>query len=91
MTSTSAVISNRGRYTVFTSGDEELTFIAPYSLQRYEKVLEWDAGYLVVTALYDQHADPVEEYIDLVPVLKNLLMDPDEFLEPIKRVEVSRG
>ena len=33
----------------------------------------------------------VEEYIDLVPVLKNLLMEPDRFLDPIEFVEVSHG
>jgi hypothetical protein len=30
-----------------------------------------------------------EEYIDLVPILENLLMDVPAFLSPIKKVEVS--
>ena len=30
-----------------------------------------------------------EEYIDLVPILQNLYIDPDPFLAPIKSVEVS--
>ena len=31
-----------------------------------------------------------EDYIDLIPVLENLYIDADEFLEPIKKVRVSR-
>lgn len=30
-----------------------------------------------------------EEYIDLVPILENLYIDPDWFLAPIKNVEVN--
>lgn len=89
MTDTNAVLSNRGRYTVFSSGDEELTFVAPYSLERYEDVVEWDKGYLVVLARYAHADEPVEEYIDLVPVLRNLRMDVEDFLGPIKHVAVS--
>lgn len=91
MTGRSATLSNRGDYTVFSSGDEELVFAAPYSLERYEDVLEWDHGYLVVLARYAHSDKLVEEYIDLVPVLRNLLMDPDGFLGPIERVEVANG
>ena len=29
-----------------------------------------------------------EEYIDLLPVLKDLYIDPEQYLKPIKRVEV---
>lgn len=91
MTSSHATLSNRGRYTIFSSGDEELTIIAPHSLLHYESVVEWDHGYLVVMARYACDEEPVEEYIDLVPVLKNLFMDPDGFLDPIEFVEVLHG
>ena len=47
MSDSKAYIGNDGRYTVFTYGDERLKFIAPYSLERYEKVKNWDNGYLV--------------------------------------------
>jgi len=30
-----------------------------------------------------------EEYIDLVPVLRNLCIDADEFLRPIENVRIS--
>ena len=29
-----------------------------------------------------------EEYIDIRPILRNLLIDPKQFLAPIKKVEV---
>ena len=86
--SRSAELSNTGPYTVFKAGDECLTFAAPYSLERYVDVLEWDAGYLVVTAKYSHSEEPVEEYIDLLPVLENLLIDPEPFLSSIDSVEV---
>ena len=83
-----AYLSNEGRYTIFKFGDKRLKFIAPYSLERYLTVKEWDNGYIVVDTKYTHDADPVEEYIDLVPILENLLMDKQAFLLPIKTVEV---
>ena len=41
---------------------------------------EWDKGYLVVIAKY--------KYIDLVPILQNLYYDVDEFLTPVKEVQI---
>jgi hypothetical protein len=64
-------------------------FIAPYSLERYEKVIEWDHGYIVVLTKYSHNKEPEEEYIDLLPILQALYMNEDEFLQPIKNVEVS--
>lgn len=81
-------MSSRGRYTIFRCGDMELKFIAPYSLERYEEIVEWDHGYLVVLAKYSHNQEPEEEYIDLIPVLKALYMDEEKFLKPIKNVEV---
>jgi hypothetical protein len=66
----------------------ELKFIAPYSLERYKEIVEWDHGYLVVLAKYSHNQEPEEEYIDLIPVLKALYMDEEKFLKPIKNVEV---
>ena len=83
-----AYLSNKGRYTIFRYGDMELRFIAPYSLERYERVVEWDHGYLVVLTKYSHNQDLEEEYIDLLPVLNALYMDAELFLKPIKNVEV---
>ena len=83
-----AYLSNEGRYTVFSFGETRLKFIAPYSLERYESVVQWDKGYLVVMAKYAHNNDLEEEYIDLIPILRSLYITPDEFLKPIKKVEV---
>jgi len=56
-------------------------------LERYTRVLEWDHGYLVVMAKYTGMGE-TEEYIDLIPILKNLYFDVDEFLRPIKEVGI---
>jgi hypothetical protein len=82
-----AYLSSKGRYTIFKFGDTELKFIAPYSLERYEKVVEWNHGYLVVMTKY-KNLDEVEEYIDLLPILQNLYYDIDAFLNQIKEVRV---
>lgn len=81
-----AYLINRGEYTVFTYGDRSLTFLTSKSLERYTQVKEWDNGYLVVMAKYKMR--PEEEYIDLIPILENLYMDPESFLKPIQSVEV---
>ena len=83
-----AYLSNEGRYTVFRFRDESLKFIAPYSLVKYENIKEWDNGYLVVMTRYSHSKELIEEYIDLLPVLKNLYIDSESFLKPIKNVEL---
>ena len=88
MNSREAYLSNVGNYTVFKYNDYVIRFLAPYSLERYTRVKEWDNGYLVVEAKYGHNPTPEEEYIDLVPILENLYLDVDKFLKPIKRVEV---
>ena len=70
-----AYLGNDGRYTVFRFGNQQLKFIAPYSLERYVQVKEWDNGYLVTMAKYAHDDQPIEEYIDLIPVLERLYMD----------------
>ena len=55
-------------------------------LERYTAVKEWDQGYLVVSAKYKNMPQEEEEYIDLVPILKNLYFDATEFLSPIESV-----
>ena len=86
-----ATISNEKNYTVFRYGNHMLRFAAPYSLEYYTEVKEWNNGYLVVMAKYKQNNNPEEEYIDLVPILRNLYFDTEKFLAPIKKVEVANG
>ena len=83
-----AFLSNEGCYTVFTFGENRIKFIAPYSLQYYEEILKCDYGYIEVLTKYSHNEELEEEYIDLIPILKNLYIEPSEFLKPIKNVEV---
>lgn len=83
-----AYLSNNGEYTTFTFGARTLTFLTSKSLERYTSIKKWDNGYIVAMAKYSTRPTEEEEYIDLVPILENLYMDPQTFLEPIRQVEV---
>ncbi len=47
-----------------------------------------EAGYIEVMTRFSHTEELIEEYIDLVPILKNLYIDPEKFLGNIKKVEV---
>lgn len=81
-----AILSSEGAFTLFSYGGRRIKFSAPYSLKRYVKVKKWDRGYIEVDTEYAHGVE--EEYIDLEPILENLLIPPSKFLAPIKRVEV---
>ena len=70
-----AYLSNDHNYTIFKYADQVIRFKAPYSLEKYTEVKEWDKGYLVVMAKYEHNEEPEEEYIDLIPILENLYID----------------
>lgn len=57
------------------------------SCGKYTEVKKWDSGYLVVTADYKK-LGLTEEYIDLIPILKDLHFNEKEFLAPIKEVKI---
>ncbi len=86
-----ATLANDGSYTVFSFDDRRLKFRAPRCLRRYVRVKKWDDGYLEVDADYGKGMGVVEEYIDLRPVLRDLMLSPRRFLSPIKRVEVANA
>ena len=83
-----ALLSNDGKYTIFKFGGRTIRFRAPYSLERYTKVKKWENGYIVVMAKYAHSEKDEEEYIDLVPVLENLYISPQEFLKPINGLKI---
>ena len=45
-----AILSSKNEYTIFKYDRHIIRFRAPYSLERYTRVKEWDNGYLVVMA-----------------------------------------
>ncbi len=67
-----------------------LKIIAPEPLVTYLKINEFipEKGYIAVMTDYSCSPQPEEEYIDLRPTLRNLLMDADAFLKPIKKLEL---
>ena len=83
-----AILSSKGAYTSFSFRDTTITFLTSRDLDCHLKVLTWDHGYLVVLARYKSRPAE-EEYIDLIPILTNLYMDPEVFLDPIKEVAIS--
>lgn len=86
-----AILGNDEYFTVFSFGNRVIRFRAPYSLEKYTSVKEWDNGYLVVMAKYSHNAEPEEEYIDLLPILENLFINAKDFLSPIKGVVIANG
>lgn len=81
-----AVLSSSGEYTSFSYGGRNIRFMTSPALEKYVEVKTWDNGYIVVTARYNGVDE--EEYIDLIPILKNLYIDVDDFLKPIKKVGI---
>jgi len=87
MTTNEAILSNDKGMTSFRYGDCNIRFRTPSILKRYIEVREWDNGYLVVMADYEGMGI-TEEYIDLVPILRNLYINPDKFLQNITTVKI---
>ena len=85
--SSEALLSNNGDMTSFRYGNNNIRFRSPKCLKRYTEVKEWDNGYIVVMADYEGLGE-TEEYIDLLPILKNLYINPETFLKPIKSVKI---
>lgn len=83
-----AYLNNDHNYTVFKYADYVIRFQAPYALEKYTEVKEWDNGYLVVMAKYKHNEEPEEEYIDLMPILEKLYIDAEVFVQKIKKVRV---
>ncbi len=82
-----AWLSSRGELSSFSFAGKNVRFRTSPRLVRYEKVLTWDDGYIEVMADYGA-LGVMEEYIDLRPILENLFIDSNEFLSPIRKVEV---
>ena len=59
----------------FRYRDKILRFRGPYSLERFISIKEWDNGYIVVMAKFQHNTELEEEYIDMIPVLRDLSID----------------
>ena len=82
-----AILKSDGEHTIFKFNNDTVRFMTSPRLERYTSVVEWNHGYLVVMARY-QNVGEVEEYIDISYILDRLYYDVDKFLEPIKKVRI---
>ena len=82
-----AFLSSKDNFTYFSVGDTTIRFRTSDKLKKYTKVLKWDNGYLVVMADYET-LGPTEEYVDITNVLNELYFKTNDFLRPIKKVEI---
>lgn len=82
-----AVLSNQSGMTSFRYADYNIRFRTPSILKKYVEVKSWDNGYLVVMADYNGMG-LTEEYIDLIPILQNLYINPETFLKDIQTVKI---
>ena len=82
-----ATLRSFQEYTIFEYNGHIIRFMTSPRLERYTRIVEWDHGYIVVMAKY-QNLFEVEEYIDLIPILEKLYYDVDAFLKPIKEVRI---
>ena len=76
--------------TIFIFRNQVIRFVTSSKLEKYTSIKEWDHGYLVVTAKY-KNLNEMEEYIDLIPILKNLYINPSLFLKPIQTVKIKQN
>ena len=84
-----AYLSNDRDMIKFQYGGKNIRFRGPYSLEYFTSIKELDNGYLVVMAKYQHNKEAEEEYIDMIPILENLYINPSEFLKPIKEVRLA--
>ena len=80
-----AVLTNSGRYSMFSFKGKTITFMHDKDLQRYLRVKEWNDGYLVVDCLGTAKGQ-YEDYIDMPYILENLYMDPRSFFSGMQGV-----
>lgn len=83
-----ATLSSEADIISFACKGRVIRFKGPYSLARIHSVVTWDHGYLVVMAAYTHSKELVEDYIDLTPILENLYINAEDFLQDVEEVEV---
>ena len=82
-----AYLSHEGKYTSFSFNDLNIRFMTSARLKKYIDIKKWNNGYIEIMADY-QKVGIVEDYIDLRPILDNLNINKDVFLNKIKEVKI---
>ena len=65
----------------------EYLFVIVWIINFIISVLYYLWGALFYVPARERQDKNEEEYIDLIPILKNLYIEPEEFLKPIKEVK----
>lgn len=81
-----ATLSNEGRMISFSFGGKCIRFLGAKCLRRFTDVKKWHGGFIEVMS--DNGGRIEEDYINLMPILRNLYIDPVEFTMPIRKVEL---
>lgn len=76
-----AYLSNDKDLISFKYKNYNIRFRGPYSLEYLAKIKKWDNGYIVVMTKYKHSKKLIEEYIDLIPILSNLYIEPYKFFK----------
>ena len=79
-----AWLSNETGYTVFRFDDKVIRFRAPYSLERYTAVKEWDHGYLVVMASISTMTNRKKSTLILRPSSRTCILMRTRFYRRLK-------
>ena len=84
-----AYLFNEGEYTYFAFSNQTIKFLTSKRLKKYIRVKHWEneIGYLVVDR-ENNDSTVVEDYIDLLPILNDLYIEPNQFLKEIKEVTI---
>lgn len=82
-----AILSNEGRMVSFSFGGKCIRFLGAKCLRRFTDVKKWRDGFIEVMA--DNGGRIEEDYIDLVPILRNLCIDPAVYTAPIRKVALN--
>ena len=85
-----AYLGCSGKYSVFAFNEYVIRFRTSSHLQKYSEIKHWAWCLPLATAYYDT-AGELEEYIDLIPMLRNLFIEPEVFLSPIKEVKLQNA
>lgn len=84
-----ALLTNVGTEMRFIYGGKVIRFWGSKRLIKIIDVKEWDdEGYIVIDAIYGGEPEPIEDYIDLYPLLEKLYINPAEYLKGLKKVQV---
>ncbi|MCR5660539.1 MAG: hypothetical protein K6G50_00210 [bacterium] len=85
-----AILSHKADLSSFSAKGRTIRFQTSPYLEKWLSIAKWDKklGYIAAIAKYSTVKEPVEDYIDLAPILEHLMIDKQSFLSDIDEVEI---